>query len=866
MSLLLALHELKPRDAARVGGKAAGLRRLQRLGYPVPRTLVLTADAYARALVACGLERERDALVARFAEAEDPQALREPCEALAQRLRSPAWALPPELRHALDAACQAVQGRLAVRSSSSLEDGAQSSFAGVFHSELGVVGRAELEQAVREVWASALSYASTLHALTHGHDPRAHAMAVVIQRQVDATWAGVFFTREPTGLRPADAYVMCTEGTAERLLEGKESGHAWHVPRDFSALTPPAKAAGLDPQVLETLLRSGNKLEQRMGCPLDLEWAAEGRQVTLLQARPITTLARCEDPPIHWTRELSEERFPKPISPFGWSILNDLLPSNTLTLKRRFGISSKRGAKVATTIDHYVYSDKDYFDVRRNMRVNPLSQLRFFAYYVREAGDALLQLPGLLGSGEGLGLRWLLLSRLFRAFVFPHAREVGGRWRKHVAGILAQADAFNAIDFAACTPRELWEHKQAMQEVARDYMEPDLAIYVVKMACKGILVELGKALQGEERPTFLTDLTSGVENCTLTMNAELEALYEVLAEVRGAREQLRTGELAALLARLDAPQSAPERAAAAALARFVHHNGHNTNNWDMQQPTWGEDRRQILALLVSYSHSERRHTAAELHARQVARYEAARALVRRRLRRESPFLLDFFDELLATLRAFMAIDEEHHFYCSRLYAPLRQLLFELARRLVHDGVLDAPDDVFYLTSDELRGVLAQARPHTRKLLVRARRRSFARALDRRPPHAYLDARPLEPEAPPAPSDGTLRGTGASPGRARGRVRVVVDPADAAAFQPGEILVVPTPNPVWTPLYAVAGALVTTTGGALSHGLVTAREYGLPAVVGIDDVTHALHTGDEVLVDGSSGTVSLQSATADAAAG
>jgi len=855
VSWLVDLLRLKHADAAQVGGKAAGLVRLRRAGYPLPRTQILTGAAYRRALDACGVLAERDALVERFAEVDDPEALREPCEALAARVRSPAWELPPEVAGALDEACLRAQGRLAVRSSSTLEDGMQSSFAGVFHSELGVVGRPELERAVREVWASALSYGATLHALTHGQDPRAQRMAVLIQKQISAEWAGVFFTREPTGLRPDDAYVMCTEGTAELLLEGQESGHAWHVPRDFSQLEPPPEAQGLPTRVVDTLLRWGRRLEQAWGVPLDLEWAAVGGQVTLLQARPITTLTRCEDPPIHWTRELSEERFPKPISPFGWSALAELLPSNTLTLKRRFGLSSRRGPKVATTIDHYVYSDKDYFDLRRNVRVNPLGQLRYFAAYLREAGDAVRWLPALFGGGK-LGLRWLALSRLFRAFVFPHAREVSGSWTKHVRGILAQADAFNAIDWRACTPQELWEHKQAMEQVARDYMEPDLAIYVVKMLCKLILVELGKALEGEERAAFLTDLTSGVENCTLTMNAELEALYRALEQVPGARDQLRQGELAQLLERLDAADDDATRAAARELAAFVHANGHNTNNWDVQQPTWGEDRRQILALLVSYSHVGQRQTAAELHAQQVARYARAREALLGRLRREAPFLVGFAEDLLDTLREFMAIDEEHHFYCSRLYAPVRQLLFELAGRFVRDRVLEQPSDVFYLTNAEIRGVLAQAAPHTRKLLVRARRRSFERALAQRPPHAYLNAKPLEPEAPVPDGEGTLTGTGASPGRARGKVRVVIDPEDAAAFQPGEILVVPTPNPVWTPLYAVAGALVTTTGGALSHGLVTAREYGLPAVVGIGDVTRTLHTGDEVLVDGTRGTVTV----------
>jgi pyruvate,water dikinase len=217
----------------------------------------------------------------------------------------------------------------------------------------------------------------------------------------------------------------------------------------------------------------------------------------------------------------------------------------------------------------------------------------------------------------------------------------------------------------------------------------------------------------------------------------------------------------------------------------------------------------------------------------------------------------FVEDLLTTLHDFMRIDEEHHFYASRLYRPLRRLYAELGRRLTERRVIDEPDDIYFLELAEIYGAFEHP-GFTRRYLVQMRRASFARAERTRPPDRFLDQAPLVATDQPASAATANRlcGVGASAGVASGRVRVVETPSDVAAFVLGEVLVTPTPNPAWTPMYALASALVTSTGSLLSHGLVSAREYHLPAVIGIADVTHRLATGQHVTVDGDQGTVSI----------
>jgi pyruvate,water dikinase len=160
-------------------------------------------------------------------------------------------------------------------------------------------------------------------------------------------------------------------------------------------------------------------------------------------------------------------------------------------------------------------------------------------------------------------------------------------------------------------------------------------------------------------------------------------------------------------------------------------------------------------------------------------------------------------------------------------------------------------DVFFLDLQEVRTALDGAEQQD---LVRQRRENYAREMRRRHLPRLLLSDGTEPEAVTVPTaDGALRGTPASAGTVTAAARVVLDP-EGAHLDPGEVLVVPSTDPGWTPLFLTAGGLVMEMGGANSHGAVVAREYGIPAVVGVPDATSRIATGQRVHVDGTSGFV------------
>lgn len=226
-----------------------------------------------------------------------------------------------------------------------------------------------------------------------------------------------------------------------------------------------------------------------------------------------------------------------------------------------------------------------------------------------------------------------------------------------------------------------------------------------------------------------------------------------------------------------------------------------------------------------------------------------------------PERLARFEALLAAAKQIGPLTETHNYWIDRMaQSRLRRIARRVGARLVDAGVLASTDDVFYLDRVEIAAVLRE--PGDRRTLVLERRAEHARRLGTRPPAKV--GKPSD-DGDGDRFDGStivsehvdeVRGTGASAGIARGPARVVIDQSAFGTVQPGDIIVCPSSNPSWVPLFAIAGGLVTDTGGVLSHAGVVAREFGLPAVVGTREGTARIADGRMVEIDGSSGVVRL----------
>ena len=309
----------------------------------------------------------------------------------------------------------------------------------------------------------------------------------------------------------------------------------------------------------------------------------------------------------------------------------------------------------------------------------------------------------------------------------------------------------------------------------------------------------------------------------------------------------RTGEANRALRELAGLVDDPE-AFEPALRRYADEYGHRevTSAFVVSEPTWGED----LSLTREAAQGMAAHPAS-VPAERSADAELAAVVARRRVRllRIGPRIA----AAAAAARSGVAFREDTHFHASRLLPIVRGALLEAGERLARAEVLDDPAAVWHLRWSELAGIADPNEvPTSQRNLLR---RMVAERSARR--EAYAGA-PLISPATLRPAltvaDALVTGQAASSGRATGAVRVVRGPEDFGRLQPGEVLVCPFTNPAWTPLFQVAVAAVVDLGSVGSHAAITAREYGIPAVMGTGNGTAVLVDGQRVEVDGTAGVV------------
>jgi len=294
------------------------------------------------------------------------------------------------------------------------------------------------------------------------------------------------------------------------------------------------------------------------------------------------------------------------------------------------------------------------------------------------------------------------------------------------------------------------------------------------------------------------------------------------------------------------------------LAEFLRTYGHRrVAEIDLGLARWSEDPTHILGVLANYLQLKNPELAPDVQFERGA--QAAQAMVMeliQRARRKGWFYGKLVRFDLKRIRELTGLREVPKYFFILLFARCRELLWPVGEELAQAGRLEKAEDIFFVTLPEARAALTGEYLHA---LVRERRASYDHELSRRHVPRVLLSDGTEPTAAMHTTemgDGTLRGTPASAGVVTGRARVIMNPV-GARLEPGEILVAPSTDPGWTPLFLTAGGLVMEMGGSMSHGSVVAREYGIPAVVGVHGATTHIVTGQRITVNGSNGVIVVE---------
>jgi len=425
------------------------------------------------------------------------------------------------------------------------------------------------------------------------------------------------------------------------------------------------------------------------------------------------------------------------------------------------------------------------------------------------------------------------------------------------------------FDPASSTLSQLVDALDDSVERTRRLYEIHFLIWLPFMAAISVFDDFHRDLLGGDSEFDAYRLLQGFENKTVQSGRALWQLSRRALQVAPVRVVLKQEPAEAVTAALE--ESPEGRRFLDLLHEYLQTWGQRGDRWGWSFPSWIEDPTPVIRTLKDYVRQPDRDLEGEMAA-QVAEREQLVSTARERLRSHPPDVINRFEFLLKAAQKAIVLTEDHsHWIDFRCMYHLHRISLELGRRLSAAGVVDRPDDVFLLTLEELADTALEFPRLNRRAQIAARRAEmeYYRCVPV-PETLGVPATgnpPTDPVTvalskffgapPPTLDDHTIiRGNRGSPGRATGPARIVHSLAGAGNLQPHDVLVVETTAPPWTPLFATAAAVVTDTGGILSHCAVIAREYGIPAVVGTGNATTRIHDGQLIEVDGDAGTVRL----------
>ena len=882
-------------DLNTIGGKGRSLSRLSNSGFNVPDGFLVPTAAYRR-FVADNDLQPRILNLCKPTIIEGAVSFEQASKKI-QELFS-LYELSSEIESDIIAAYESLPERpsVAVRSSANAEDLPELSFAGQQETYLNITGGPAVAAAIRNCWASlwtaqAINYR---HEMDIGQD--AVAMAVVVQLMVPSDVSGILFTANPTNGERSEMIVNGSFGLGEAVVSGQVTPDTYVVDRESLNIKDTiigakdqmivsdgtqgvrVESVSAEQQVFsslsEELLRELCKLALKVEAefdeePQDIEWAMVNKELYLLQSRPITNLPPEPLKDVSWPeipgaqllKRQVAENMPDPLSPLfeelylraifdmqkwpeGWEWKGNL----TRNWLKNFVVITVNGYAYQPIYETSVgdwegYMDKLHAEQKKSTWLDNLKRIFTMPSYI-------------IDDMKGGPLHVLyLVGTTFRTFKkFPAIKL----WeRQQLPDYLAAIEHWERTDSRKASSEELLAGIKSLTFAEALYWSALRSIIGTAKMTDGALqtyLEENAPDQGFISGTFLSGFPSR------TLDAEV-TLRRIAEEIRNNKTLYEIVIVTPAPRMLTALQNHPEgKDTLVDIRKYLHDYGRQVFNLDFVEPSLEEEPLPFLMSLKAMV----RNPGYDL----VTRQQEVRKNRRSKFWQAIKFFkgksrLEFL-RLYLTARINYPTREEALFYMGLAWSSLRPLAKELGDRLVSNGTLTDPDDVFYLTSDDLqRAIDDNDGPPELKSKVKEQRELRALRFRMNQPAAIPPIETNVTENSFAALRGNsddankLLGFAVSPGIVSGIASVIMTPNDFDKMIPDSILVCPLTTPAWTQLFPHAIGLVTDIGSILAHGSIVAREYGIPAVLGIGDATQRIKNGQTITIDGNKGVVTVE---------
>jgi len=880
-----------------VGGKGRSLAKLTNAGFDVPGGFQVTTQAYRQFVAEHNLQSQILEL-AKPRIVEGTSSFEQASGDIVSLFHE--HALNEEIIQQIVKAYEALEGTpaVAVRSSANAEDLPDLSFAGQQETYLNVTGANEVAAAVRNCWASLW----TAQAINYRHEMDIQqdvvAMAVVVQIMIPSEVSGILFTANPATGDRDEMIVNCSFGLGEAVVSGQVIPDTYVV--DRPSLKVKETIIGAKDQMIVSVGNQGTRMEDVAeaqkkqssltetalnelasvalqiekefdGVPQDIEWAISADKLWLLQSRPITHLPAPPPKDVSWPeipdaqllKRQVAENMPEPLSPLFQDLyLKGLFDSQKWPEDWKWeGIHTRSWMKnfVVTTVNGYAFQPiyhsgaDEWKSAMDKYEKTQKSQ----PWYKTLKGA--IRNKYLIDQLKGGPFHFVyLIARFYRSFkrypVLKHWEDI------QLPEYLARIERWDKLDPATATGDELLQCLRDLSLTEAKYWHALRGVIGTAKATDGgfqNFLEQNAPDEGLISGTFLSGFSSR------TLDAEL-AMRVITAEIRENPSLYELTIVTPAARLLGALGNHPEgKATKQAIDRYLHDYGRQVFNLDFVDPTLEEAPVPFAMSLKAMVRNPGRDPAVRQKELGINR--------RRKMWQAMRFFkggkrLGFL-QAYWTARINYPTREKALFYLGLAWSTLRPWALELGRRLVEIGTFNQCDDIFYVSSKDLEAAIA-ARAKNQALpalgqQAQAQRELRALRLRMDPPAAIPPLKESKNTANPLAtifsnkeSEGILKGFAVSPGKVSGVAIVIMSPNDFDKMQPDSILVCPLTTPAWTQLFPHATALVTDIGSILAHGSIVAREYGIPAVLGVGNATQQIKSGDMLEVDGDRGTVKV----------
>jgi rifampicin phosphotransferase len=858
---VLDFHQIDQTQVPVVGGKGAHLAELSRIdGIRVPSGFCVTTDAFERIMAEAPSIGERLDRLSRLMP-DDREAIR----ALGAEVRRTVEGLtiPDDLVAAITRSLARLgeQAPYAVRSSATAEDLPAASFAGQQDTYLNVLGPSAILQHVSRCWASLFNERAITYRLWNGFDHREIRMAVVVQQMVFPQAAGVLFTADPVTSNRKVASVEAGFGLGEGVVSGLVHADVYKV-RDGDVVAKAiatkelairaSPAGGTEEQAIEPerraqpaltdaqivrLAQLGRRIEAHFGHPQDIEWCLVDDEFHIVQSRPITTLfpipAAGDEANRVYISVGHQQMMTDPMKPLGLSFWQ-------LTTPRPM---AEAAGRLFVDVTHALGSPTSRAGLLTLAgRSDPL--IGDALQTIVERGDFIPTLPdeGPDGTPAGSPLPPIEADPAIVAELIERSQASIAALKRDIS----TKGGSPLLDFI----------RADTQELRRILFDPHShQVFMGAMEATWWLNEHLQAWLGEKN--VVDTLTQSVpHNVTSEMGLALLDVADVIRPHPDVVAFLQNVEDESFLDEL--PALAGGRQARDAIQAYLDMYGMRcVGEIDITKPRWSERPTTLVPIILGNIKNfepgagKRRFE----QGRQRAWEKEQELLARLRALPDGEGKADEAKRMIDRVRTFIGYREYPKYGMVSRYFVYKQALLEEAERLVQAHVLRAKEDIFYLRFEELHDVVRTHQVDDQ--LIRQRKGAFRSYQALTPPRVLTSdgeaiAGTYRRDEVPA---GALVGLPVSAGTVEGRARVILDIAQAD-LDADDILVTAYTDPSWTPLFVTIKALVTEVGGRMTHGAVIAREYGLPAVVGVEQATRLIRDGQRIRVHGTDGYVEV----------